>query len=209
MAMTHVLNISIGFDLTKILAPKNIPGVKAYLNVESDKDLVLAIMQNKSTDIATLLKENGYEVVGANFEKVPEKETTKTDNDLPPVNETEQMKKPKEQPKRSQKDETLNKKAAKSNQKEEVDLAAKKKHLLDLVIATLKEIKKQRGEVNLIQFSAKTVDYALSPVELQHEANISEDVSVTVGDIDGNELAVINYISKDGELKSKNIEEED
>ena len=44
---THILNLSIGLDLTKLLSPKNIPGVKAYLGIDSDVELVNAIAQDQ------------------------------------------------------------------------------------------------------------------------------------------------------------------
>ena len=62
MAFTHAINVSVGFNLTKILAPENIPGVKAYLGIESDDDLASAILQDKFISISNLLSQGGFKV---------------------------------------------------------------------------------------------------------------------------------------------------
>lgn len=41
-----MIRLGIGLELTKLLSPKNIPGVKAYLGIDNDAELVNVIAQD-------------------------------------------------------------------------------------------------------------------------------------------------------------------
>lgn len=79
---THILNLSIGLDLTKLLSPKNIPGVKAYLGIDNDVELVNAIAQDQYSRVNKALQDAGFEVIKADFDQIQQNvnETANNDN---------------------------------------------------------------------------------------------------------------------------------
>lgn len=62
---SHKLILEIGLDLTDYLSPQNVSGVKAYLGVNNDADVVAAIGEDKYRRIESLLLSKGVNVVGA------------------------------------------------------------------------------------------------------------------------------------------------
>ncbi|WP_347283989.1 hypothetical protein [Lactobacillus taiwanensis] len=62
---SHKLILEIGLDLTEYLSPQNLNGVKAYLGVDNDVDVVAAIGEDKYRRIESLLIPKGINVIGA------------------------------------------------------------------------------------------------------------------------------------------------
>ena len=48
---THKYDIQVGLDLTKILAPEAIPGIKAYLGVDNDNELLNARSEEHTSEL--------------------------------------------------------------------------------------------------------------------------------------------------------------
>ena len=64
---THKIVIELGIDLTEYLSPQNIIGVKSYLGVENDADIVAAIGEDQYRRIESMLMLKGFNVIGANM----------------------------------------------------------------------------------------------------------------------------------------------
>ena len=71
---SHKLILEVGLDLTDYLSPQNISGVKAYLGVENDSDVVAAIGEDKFRRIESLLIPKGVNIVGATMSKIHNEE---------------------------------------------------------------------------------------------------------------------------------------
>lgn len=212
MAFTHAINVSVGFNLTKILAPENIPGVKAYLGIESDDDLASAILQDKFISISNLLSQGGFKVINAEVQTVqkeakPSNKTVKVHNE--PVKEA-----PKQE--QSVENEAPDKVVEEPEAQPEIKDAANDKELFDKkekflkrILKIISGIKRKRGSIEIIRYSPDVIPYAPSPEEVKREGRMSGDVTIDVEEIDKGLLATISYLDKDGKLQTELLKEED
>lgn len=212
-----MLNIKIGFDLTEILSPKNIPGVKAYLGVKSDNELASAIFQDKFNQIGKLLSQNGFNIINAEVQEVAKSYRKQKEDTL-------DMRPTKSTAKASDEVENDDKKLASSidNNTQEKEhqsfrvkdasndksLYRKKQDLFKKLKTEFEKIRKAKGNIEVIKYNSTAISFAPSPVELQHEANISEDVIIDVEEIDKGVLAIISYIDKDQKMQTSIVKEE-
>lgn len=67
---THKYDIQVGLDLTKILTPEAIPGIKAYLGVDNDNELLNAIAEDRYQKLVQALQEAGFGVIRAGFSRI-------------------------------------------------------------------------------------------------------------------------------------------
>lgn len=212
MAFTHAINVSVGFDLTKILAPENIPGVKAYLGIESDDDLASAILQDKFISISNLLSQGGFKVINAEVQTVqkeakPSNKTVKVHNE--PVKEAPKQKQPVEN---KAPDKVVEEPEAQPEIKDaanDKELFDKKEKFLKRILKIISGIKRKRGSIEIIRYSPDVIPYAPSPEEVKHEGRMSSDVTIDVEEIDKGLLATISYLDKDGKLQTELLKEDD
>lgn len=212
MAFTHAINVSVGFDLTKILAPENIPGVKAYLGIESDDDLASAILQDKFISISNLLSQGGFKVINAEVQTVqkeakPSNTTVKVHND--PVKEAPKQEQPVEN---KTPDKVVEEPEAQPEIKDaanDKELFDKKEKFLKRILKIISGIKRKRGSIEIIRYSPDVIPYAPSPEEVKHEGRMSSDVTIDVEEIDKGLLATISYLDKDGKLQTELLKEDD
>lgn len=71
---THKYDIEVGLDLTKILTPEAIPGIKAYLGVDNDNELLSAIAEDRYQKLVQALQEAGFGVIRAGFSRIEERD---------------------------------------------------------------------------------------------------------------------------------------
>ena len=212
MAFTHAINVSVGFDLTKILAPENIPGVKAYLGIESDDDLASAILQDKFISISNLLSQGGFKVINAEVQTVqkeakPSNTTVKVHNE--PVKEAPKQEQPVEN---KAPDKVVEEPEAQPEIKDaanDKELFDKKGKFLKRILKIISGIKRKRGSIEIIRYSPDVIPYAPSPEEVKHEGRMSSDVTIDVEEIDKGLLATISYLDKDGKLQTELLKEDD
>lgn len=212
MAFTHAINVSVGFDLIKILAPENIPGVKAYLGIESDDDLASAILQDKFISISNLLSQGGFKVINAEVQTVrkeakPSNTTVKAHNE--PVKEVPKQEQPVEN---KAPDKVVEEPEAQPEIKDaanDKELFDKKEKFLKRILKIISGIKRKRGSIEIIRYSPDVIPYAPSPEEVKHEGRMSSDVTIDVEEIDKGLLATISYLDKDGKLQTELLKEDD
>ncbi|PWT37204.1 hypothetical protein [Limosilactobacillus reuteri] len=217
MASTHVLNIKIGFDLTEILSPKNIPGVKAYLGVKSDNELASAIFQDKFNQIGKLLSQNGFNIINAEVQEVAKSYRKQKEDtlDMRPTKSTAKASDEVENDDKKLASSIDNNTQEKEHQSSRVkdasndkSLYRKKQDLFKKLKTEFEKIRKAKGNIEVIKYNSTAISFAPSPVELQHEANISEDVIIDVEEIDKGVLAIISYIDKDQKMQTSIVKEE-
>lgn len=190
-----MINVRLGFDLTDILSPENIPGIKAYLGVKSDSDLTTAILQNKFNQISDLVIKNGFNIVDAEVQTVKSKKKDATTEKS--VNKEVRDEQKEQETNQEIKDAT--------NDKELFD---KKQVFLKRILKIINRIKKSRGSIEAIKYSPEIIPYAPSPEEIKHEARMGSDVTIDVEDIDDGLLATVSYIDNAGDLKVELLKEE-
>lgn len=71
---THKYDIEVGLDLTKILTPEAVPGIKAYLGVDNDNELLSAIAEDRYQKLVQALQEAGFGVIRAGFSRIEERD---------------------------------------------------------------------------------------------------------------------------------------
>ena len=59
--------MQLGIDLTKILSPENIPGIKAYLGVKNDNDLMEAVVRDQYLKIENAMNKLGMGIINARY----------------------------------------------------------------------------------------------------------------------------------------------
>ena len=64
---THKFVIEVGVDLSEILAPESIQGVKAYLGVKNDADLLGAVAVDQYKKLATAINNSGFAIINSEF----------------------------------------------------------------------------------------------------------------------------------------------
>ena len=77
---THKYDIEVGLDLTKILTPEAIPGIKAYLGVDNDNELLNAIAEDRYQKLVQALQEAGFGVIRAGFSRIEERDRDEQKN---------------------------------------------------------------------------------------------------------------------------------
>lgn len=219
MAITHAIDIRIGFDLTKTLAPENIPGVMAYLGVDSVDNLTSAILQDKFNQINNLLANGKFNIIDAKVQTVTKVEpvqekskpvTKKTNADLEPKAKSKvEVHIGEAEPKEQQEDAEEKHEAPEiKDATNDGDLFKKKQEFSKRLLKVINKIKKNQGKVETIKYSPEIIPFAPSPEEVKHDARMSSDVTIDVEEIDEGLLATISYLDKAGKLKVDLLKEE-
>lgn len=191
--------MSIGLDLTQLLSPANIPGVKAYLGVESDTELVGAIARDRYTKIEQLLQGAGFDILNANFKQI------KSENQNIPA-------------------ETVNSNDMKDAEKKyEVSSQPKvdndpnlepitydvNAYLLDKLKPIIEKSRQEHVEITTIVINGHYVAYMISPAELKSLAKLEDDVEIEYDDLDKGQLAIVNMVDSEANMTFETIKEKE
>lgn len=184
---THTLNVAIGLDITSLLSPANIPGVKKYLHVDSDADLVSAIAQDKYSKLERAIREAGFDIVDAEFSKIP------VDN-------------------RNSIDATQDDKTEISTPEEESSDGTDAKENINTVIVdeikrAIKDVADFDGEISAININGERVVDVQNSDELHKMTDLPKEVPINFEELDAGELMVISYLDKDQNLKFRVVDD--
>lgn len=200
---THILNLSIGLDLTKLLSPKNIPGVKAYLGIDNDVELVNAIAQDQYSRVNKALQDAGFEVIKADFDQIQQNvnETANNDN-------SEISKATKEVPEEN--DENVEKHDSKviENPINRIDYDVNA-YLVDQLKPMLETAKKDQLEVTTITINGNYVIHLVSNDELKELAGLDKAVEIDYDELDSGQLAIINFVDRKENMTFEIIKEKE
>ena len=196
---THILNLSIGLDLTKLLSPKNIPGVKAYLGIDNDVELVNAIAQDQYSKIKKALQGTGLEIIEADFDQIQQSDNSENPTSTEPVvekleSETNEVDKHKSESSKS----TIN----------EIDYDVNA-YLLDQLKPILEKANNENLEITTITINGNYVVYLVAPDELKELAGLDDDVEIDFDELDANQLAIINFVDRKENMTFEIIKEKE
>ena len=196
---THILNLSIGLDLTKLLSPKNIPGVKAYLGIDNDVELVNAIAQDQYSKIKKALQGTGLEIIEADFDQIQQSDNSENPTSTEPVvekleSETNEEDKHKSESSKS----TIN----------EIDYDVNA-YLLDQLKPILEKANNENLEITTITINGNYVVYLVAPDELKELAGLDDDVEIDFDELDANQLAIINFVDRKENMTFEIIKEKE
>lgn len=196
---THMIRLGIGLELTKLLSPKNIPGVKAYLGIDNDAELVNAIAQDQYSKIKKALQGTGLEIIEADFDQIQQSDNSEKPTSTEPVvekleSETNEEDKHKSESSKS----TIN----------EIDYDVNA-YLLDQLKPILEKANNENLEITTITINGNYVVYLVAPDELKELAGLDDDVEIDFDELDANQLAIINFVDRKENMTFEIIKEKE
>lgn len=196
---THMIRLGIGLELTKLLSPKNIPGVKAYLGIDNDAELVNAIAQDQYSKIKKALQGTGLEIIEADFDQIQQSDNGENPTSTEPVmeklaSETNEEDKHKSESSKS----TIN----------EIDYDVNA-YLLDQLKPILEKAKNENLEITTITINGNYVVYLVAPDELKELAGLDDEVEIDFDELDANQLAIINFVDRKENMTFEIIKEKE
>jgi len=196
---THMIRLGIGLELTKLLSPKNIPGIKAYLGIDNDAELVNAIAQDQYSKIKKALQGTGLEIIAADFDQIQQSDNSENPTLTEPVveklaSETNEEGKHKSESSKS----TIN----------EIDYDVNA-YLLDQLKPILEKAKNENLEITTITINGNYVVYLVAPDELKELAGLDDDVEIDFDELDANQLAIINFVDRKENMTFEIIKEKE
>lgn len=194
-----MIRLGIGLELTKLLSPKNIPGVKAYLGIDNDAELVNAIAQDQYSKIKKALQGTGLEIIEADFDQIQQSDNSENPTATEPVvkkiaSETNEEDKHKSESSKS----TIN----------EIDYDVNA-YLLDQLKPILKKANNENLEITTITINGNYVVYLVAPDELKELAGLDDDVEIDFDELDANQLAIINFVDRKENMAFEIIKEKE
>lgn len=208
---THKFVIEVGIDLTEILAPESIQGVKAYLGVKNDADLLEAVAVDQYKKLATAINNGGFVITNSEFmantpvqsqSQNPQVQEQKVEE--PVKAENESAKTESKQPEQTQ--ETV------ADQKEKIDKPNKPslaKNILEIIKRFVDE--SSDSVVEKIDIDAEYVDDVPNAKLIYSKTGLSDDVIIDVDELDADTAMIIAYFAdKDSdELQYKVVSEQE
>lgn len=194
-----MIRLGIGLELTKLLSPKNIPGVKAYLGIDNDAELVNAIAQDQYSKIKKALQGTGLEIIEADFDQIKQSDNSENPTSTEPVvekleSETNEEDKHKSESSKS----TIN----------EIDYDVNA-YLLDQLKPILEKANNENLEITTITINGNYVVYLVAPDELKELAGLDDDVEIDFDELDANQLAIINFVDRKENMTFEIIKEKE
>lgn len=194
-----MIRLGIGLELTKLLSPKNIPGVKAYLGIDNDAELVNAIAQDQYSKIKKALQGTGLEIIEADFDQIQQSDNSENPTSPEPVvekleSETNEEDKHKSESSKS----TIN----------EIDYDVNA-YLLDQLKPILEKANNENLEITTITINGNYVVYLVAPDELKELAGLDDDVEIDFDELDANQLAIINFVDRKENMTFEIIKEKE
>lgn len=194
-----MIRLGIGLELTKLLSPKNIPGVKAYLGIDNDAELVNAIAQDQYSKIKKALQGTGLEIIEADFDQIKQSDNSENPTSTEPVaekleSETNEEDKHKSESSKS----TIN----------EIDYDVNA-YLLDQLKPILEKANNENLEITTITINGNYVVYLVAPDELKELAGLDDGVEIDFDELDANQLAIINFVDRKENMTFEIIKEKE
>lgn len=184
---THALNVAIGLNITSLLSPANIPGVKKYLHVENDADLVGAIAQDKYSKLEQVIREAGFDIIDADFGKLPVADRNSID--------VSQMNKPEGNIPEAEE------KPAETEVQEDINTT-----IVGEIKRAIKDVADFNGEISAININGERVADVHNADELHTITDLPEEVPINFEELDAGELMVITYLDKKQDLKFRVVD---
>lgn len=184
--------LQLGIDLTEILSPENIPGIKAYLGVTNDNDLLEAVVKDRYSKILTAMNQLGFGVINANFTEIQDSNKKQEDN----VN--------------TEASETIKDDNVASNDNEKIDNEEPKRvfeTVNEQIVSGIKSTLKNEDvkEVSTVTINAEFINYVEGSEALHRSSGLSNETEITFDELDEGMLMIVSYVNKDDSLKHSEI----
>lgn len=181
---THALNVAVGLDITSLLSPANIPGIKQYLHVENDADLLNAIVQDQYGKLEKAIREAGFTIINTAFGKL----SSENEENVAPES------------------------TMVAPQQTDIEMQTTKdvnEIAIDEIKRAISDIEEQDGEITEINISGERVADIQNADDLRKATGLSEDVTINFEDMDDGELMVISYLDREQNLKFRVVDDKE
>lgn len=181
---THALNVAVGLDITSLLSPANIPGIKQYLHVENDADLLNAIVQDQYGKLEKAIREAGFTIINTAFGKL----SSENEENVAPES------------------------TMVAPQQTDIEMQTTKdvnEIAIDEIKRAISDIEEQDGEITEINISGERVADIQNADDLRKATGLSEDVTINFEDMDDSELMVISYLDREQNLKFRVVDDKE
>ena len=192
---THKYEMQLGIDLTKILSPENIPGIKAYLGVKNDNDLMEAVVRDQYLKIENAMNKLGIGIINARFTGFNANNGDEKESDNDSKAETEVKEEPK-------------KESVNDKNKTIDDDTPKFESVNEQIANCIKKLTKNDDvkEISTVTINAKFINYVEGSEALHKASGLNEDTEITFDELDEGMLMIVSYINGKGSLKHSKIE---
>lgn len=192
---THKYEMQLGIDLTKILSPENIPGIKAYLGVKNDNDLMEAVVQDQYLKIENAMNKLGIGIINARFTGLNANNGDEKESDNDSKAETEVKEEPK-------------KESVNDKNKTIDDDTPKFESVNEQIANCIKKLTKNDDvkEISTVTINAEFINYVEGSEALHKASGLNEDTEITFDELDEGMLMIVSYINGKGSLKHSEIE---
>lgn len=181
---THALNVAVGLDITSLLSPANIPGIKQYLHVENDADLLNAIVQDQYGKLEKAIREAGFTIINTAFGKL----SSENEENVAPES------------------------TMVAPQQTDIEMQTTKdvnEIAIDEIKRAISDIEDQDGEITEININGERVADIQNANDLRKATGLSEDVTINFEDMDDSELMVISYLDREQNLKFRVVDDKE
>lgn len=181
---THALNVAVGLDITSLLSPANIPGIKQYLHVENDADLLNAIVQDQYGKLEKAIREAGFTIINTAFGKL----SSENEENVAPES------------------------TMVAPQQTDIEMQTTKdvnEIAIDEIKRAISDIEEQDGEITEINISGERVADIQNADDLRKATGLLEDVTINFEDMDDGELMVISYLDREQNLKFRVVDDKE
>lgn len=181
---THALNVAVGLDITSLLSPANIPGIKQYLHVENDADLLNAIVQDQYGKLEKAIYEAGFTIINTAFGKL----SSENEENVAPES------------------------TMVAPQQTDIEMQTTKdvnEIAIDEIKRAISDIEEQDGEITEININGERVADIQNADDLRKATGLSEDVTINFEDMDDGELMVISYLDREQNLKFRVVDDKE
>lgn len=187
---THTLNIQVGVDLTEILQPAYIPGIKKYLGVESDADLFQAIIADKYKKIVDVINNEGLSVIKGEVNTVDHSVPAENGNNII-SNETSS---------------TNEKTTYIENNKDEPSNDENTKLVIENIKRTITDFKENECEITSITIDENMAGKMQGTSLIYAETDLDKTIPIEFEEVEDQTLMIITYVDSDQEIKYRIID---
>lgn len=189
---THKYDIQVGLDLTKILAPEAIPGIKAYLGVDNDNELLNAIAEDRYQKLVQALQEAGFGVIRAGFSRIEERDRDEQKNTST-----------------SSLNEATDRGSSSEQKGDQLSLEEFGSALVSLLKDEQKKISDNDGEIIKVDIDAAYISIAPNFDVIRKEAGLDDEMEFNFEELNDG-VILISYINpKKQQLQFKKISKEE
>lgn len=189
---THKYDIEVGLDLTKILTPEAIPGIKAYLGVDNDNELLNAIAEDRYQKLVQALQEAGFGVIRAGFSRIEEKDHgEQKDASMSPLNKAKDHNVSKEQ------------------KGEQLSLEEFSNTLISLLKGEQKRISDNDGEIIKVDIDADYISIVPNFDVIRKEAGLNNEIEFNFEELNDGVILISYTDPEKQQLQFKKISKEE